>query len=318
MNWIDFVILIVFLFFIFESFRSGFWVIFIDFVSFLFSLLLALRLYPFASTILKENLEITRSVSNAIGFLLIAILSEVVIGIALSRFLKKLPEHIRDFRYQKFIAILPALGEVLVLASFFLTLVLSFPVNPVLKSNIDKSLIGGFLVRQTSGLESGLSGAFGGVVEDSLTRLIVKPGTNETVPLEIDSLELREDKDAEKRMFELVNNERARVGREILVWREELVPVANAHARDMWEKGYFGHVSPEGRDVGDRLEERRVEYLVAGENLALSPTTDVAHTGLMNSEGHRANILSEDFESIGIGVIDNGYYGKMFVQVFTN
>jgi len=43
-----------------------------------------------------------------------------------------------------------------------------------------------------------------------------------------------------------------------------------------------------------------------------------AHVGLMNSEGHRENILDPKLNKIGIGVIDNGVYGKMFVQVFTN
>lgn len=48
------------------------------------------------------------------------------------------------------------------------------------------------------------------------------------------------------------------------------------------------------------------------------PTVIVAHNGLMNSEGHRANILSPEFSRVGIGVIDNGIYGKIFVQIFTD
>ena len=103
-----------------------------------------------------------------------------------------------------------------------------------------------------------------------------------------------------------------------LTWRPEVVPVAREHARDMWEREYFGHVSPEGKDVGDRLEEAGVSYTFAGENLALAPTVITAHNGLMNSEGHRENILEEEFNRMGIGVIDNGVNGKMFVQVFTN
>jgi uncharacterized protein YkwD len=86
----------------------------------------------------------------------------------------------------------------------------------------------------------------------------------------------------------------------------------------MWRRNYFGHVSPEGHDAGDRLNAAEVSYQMAGENLALAPTLQSAHTGLMNSEGHRANILDPDFRRVGIGVIDNGYYGKMFVQVFTD
>jgi uncharacterized protein YkwD len=86
----------------------------------------------------------------------------------------------------------------------------------------------------------------------------------------------------------------------------------------MWERQYFGHISPEGRDIGDRLNAAGIGYSLAGENLALAPTVTTAQNGLMNSEGHRANILEPKFKKIGIGVIDNGIYGKMFVQVFTD
>ena len=51
--------------------------------------------------------------------------------------------------------------------------------------------------------------------------------------------------------------------------------------------------------------------------MALAPNVDRAHTGLMNSEGHKRNILDPAFGKIGIGVVDGGVYGKMFTQVFT-
>ncbi len=70
--------------------------------------------------------------------------------------------------------------------------------------------------------------------------------------------------------------------------------------------------------MGDRLNEAAISYSVAGENLALAPTVQTAHNGLMNSEGHRKNILDPEFKKLGVGVIDNGVYGKMFVQVFTD
>ena len=54
------------------------------------------------------------------------------------------------------------------------------------------------------------------------------------------------------------------------------------------------------------------------ENLALAPNVDIAHKGLMNSPGHRANILSPSFGRVGIGVIDGGGYGKMFAQEFAD
>jgi uncharacterized protein YkwD len=116
----------------------------------------------------------------------------------------------------------------------------------------------------------------------------------------------------------LVNEERRKRGIRELTYRSDVVPVARAHATDMWERQYFGHVSPDGEDVGDRLNRANINYTLAGENLALAPTLATAHNGLMNSEGHRANILEPEFRRMGIGVVDNGIYGKMFVQIFTD
>ena len=66
------------------------------------------------------------------------------------------------------------------------------------------------------------------------------------------------------------------------------------------------------------MRDARDQLSAAGENLALAPTTEFAHEGLMNSPGHRANILNGQFRRVGIGVLDGGIYGKMFVQEFTD
>ncbi|MDQ3129497.1 MAG: colicin V production protein, partial [Acidobacteriota bacterium] len=44
----------------------------------------------------------------------------------------------------------------------------------------------------------------------------------------------------------------------------------------------------------------------------------IAHTGLMNSPGHRANILQPNFGRVGIGVLDGGRRGLMITQNFRN
>jgi len=59
-----------------------------------------------------------------------------------------------------------------------------------------------------------------------------------------------------------------------------------------------------------------IRYLTAGENLALAPTLQVAHNGLMNSPGHRANILHAQFGRLGIGILDGGIRGLMVSQEF--
>ena len=64
--------------------------------------------------------------------------------------------------------------------------------------------------------------------------------------------------------------------------------------------------------------EANVRFLTAGENLALAPTLQIAHTGLMRSPGHRANILQRDFGRVGIGIMDGGIHGLMVTQEFRN
>jgi uncharacterized protein YkwD len=99
---------------------------------------------------------------------------------------------------------------------------------------------------------------------------------------------------------------------------EKLQEVARAHGEDMFARGYFAHNTPEGKTPFDRMNEAGIKYVVAGENLALAPNLETAHQGLMDSKGHRENILSTDYGKVGIGVIDGGKYGEIFVQEFTN
>jgi uncharacterized protein YkwD len=66
------------------------------------------------------------------------------------------------------------------------------------------------------------------------------------------------------------------------------------------------------------MHQSNVQFLTAGENLALAPTLSVAHTGLMNSPGHRANILRAQFGRVGIGIIDGGMRGFMVSHEFRN
>ena len=129
---------------------------------------------------------------------------------------------------------------------------------------------------------------------------------------------LTPDKAGEQEIFALVNAEREKAGLQKLVWDEEMAEVARAHSLDMWRRQYFAHESPEGETPLDRLLEDEIVLERAGENLALARTIARAHKGLMNSPGHRRNILDPTFGRIGIGVIDGGKYGKMVTQNFAD
>ena len=117
----------------------------------------------------------------------------------------------------------------------------------------------------------------------------------------------------EKEVFRLVNVERGKYGLSPFAWDDTGAAVARAHSADMATRGYFDHFTPEGVDPFTRMRNGGVSIRGgAAENIAHGHKTPAgAVNGWMNSPGHRANILSEDFTYIGVGVS-----GDYWTQVF--
>jgi uncharacterized YkwD family protein len=120
----------------------------------------------------------------------------------------------------------------------------------------------------------------------------------------------------EQQMLDLVNQEREKAGVPALKADAELTKVARVKAQDMIDNNYFDHNSPTHGSPFDMMKKYGIEYRTAGENLAGNSSVDGAHTSLMNSQGHRENILKAEYTSVGIAVVEGGQYGKMFVQMF--
>jgi uncharacterized YkwD family protein len=121
----------------------------------------------------------------------------------------------------------------------------------------------------------------------------------------------------EQQMVNLVNQERTSRGLSALQMDTQLTKVARMKSQDMIDNNYFGHQSPKYGSPFDLMKSQGVTYRYAGENLAGADTVQRAHTNLMNSEGHRNNILNPNFTKIGVGIIEGGPYGLMVSQEFT-
>ncbi|WP_067726787.1 CAP domain-containing protein [Oceanobacillus damuensis] len=107
----------------------------------------------------------------------------------------------------------------------------------------------------------------------------------------------------EYQLFDLTNAARVIHGYPVLEWHEPLRATAQAHSSDMAENNYFSHTNLEGQSPFDRMAEDDIAFRTAGENLAAGqPSSIFAHEGLMNSLGHRENILKEDYETLAVGV----------------
>jgi uncharacterized protein YkwD len=108
------------------------------------------------------------------------------------------------------------------------------------------------------------------------------------------------------------NAERTERGRARLTYDAALAAVAANHSRDMLERDYFDHVSPDGVGPGDRYERAGIDC-DGGENIYLGPNAERfvdegALAGeivrsLMASKGHREAILDPDYERQGVGVV---------------
>lgn len=110
-----------------------------------------------------------------------------------------------------------------------------------------------------------------------------------------------------RRLLELINQERTRLGIAPLKLNEQLSQAAILHSQDMAENRYFAHRGPDGSYFTSRVAEQGYDYYVIGEALFAgdSPfnTPEKTFQAWMNSSPHRHTMLSELVTEIGIGYI---------------
>ncbi len=125
--------------------------------------------------------------------------------------------------------------------------------------------------------------------------------------------------DYKSQVVALINQERAAAGLGQITQNASLDAVAQIRAQEIVSS--FSHTRPNGSSCFTVLEENGITFMAVGENIAAGYGTPAeVMTGWMNSEGHRANILSTSFGQVGIGYYTdpNSTYGSYWVQVFMN
>lgn len=127
--------------------------------------------------------------------------------------------------------------------------------------------------------------------------------------------------EAEKRMLALVNRDRRAAGLEELEWDEEVAEVARKHSADMRKTKVVAHISATTGSVADRIRVAKIKTSLVLENVARAYGVAEAHAGLMDSPGHRQNLMSAQANRIGIGIVlgelISGQPEIFVTQVFT-
>jgi uncharacterized protein YkwD len=126
----------------------------------------------------------------------------------------------------------------------------------------------------------------------------------------------------ETQLLFYINNIRTRNGLCALGSNQTLVNIADSRCRDMLSRNYFNHVTPEGKNIFNILQENRVMYASAGENLyGCSPPSagpvEVIISTWLGSGGHRENLFNPHYTRVGIKIVD-GENRRVVTAIFLN
>jgi len=318
-NPIDILLGVVILLSVLNGYRRGFVHGVLDLAGWILSLLAGLRFYHPLAVWFGPRIDVWPEVwDQPIAFVLVALFVGVLVQAVGYALLRRLPEDLNERPSNQVLGIVPGFINGLIIVAILSALLLAVPLSEGVSERTRDSALVNRLAVYAERLESALRPVFGEAIARTLNLLTIRPDSDERVTLPFKVETTRPRPDLEKQMLDLVNQERQAAGLNPLAPDPQLTEVARKHSADMFARGYFAHDTPEGKSPFDRMREAGVSFLTAGENLALAPTIPVAHTGLMNSPGHRANILRPQFGRVGIGVMDGGMRGLMVSQEFRN
>lgn len=121
----------------------------------------------------------------------------------------------------------------------------------------------------------------------------------------------------EKLVFEISNSFRKKNGISELEYDDIIAETARKHSKDMIDRDFFHHNNPDGLSPFDRMDNDRLLYYYAAENIAAGYDDPMRVTyGWINSAGHRSNLLNPDLTRLGVGVEFGGSYKYYYTQNF--
>lgn len=165
--------------------------------------------------------------------------------------------------------------------------------------------------------------------QDEISKTIEK--ASESVSETISSVTTISELDTQStalKIHDLINEQRSSYGLRTFGWHPTIAQIATGHSQDMAQRDYFSHDSPEGHDFVYRYSQTGFHcqvavsatmYYTGAENIFFLEgyygEDRIAQTvvdGWMQSEGHRQNILTPEFQNEGIGIaLSNS--GKVYV-----
>lgn len=317
MNFIDIALILVVLLSVWSGLKKGFLTGSFELISWIGTLLIGFFGYKYVAELLEMFFSLGVW-TLPVSFILTLILARVVLSFIVNTILKITPVEAHYTTINKAFGVFPGFVNGVIYAILIAGLLMAFPISDKLSEEARESKIASKLAIQVEWFDAKLSPIFDKAISQSMNKLTIKPDSDRSVklPYSVTAPKVRPDLEAE--MLQLVNEERKKGNLPALKNDPELKQVARAHSKDMFTRGYFAHITPDRKTPFDRIRAAGVRYSTAGENLALGQTLTICHNGLMNSPGHKANILDRSYRRLGIGILDGGMHGLMVTQNFRN
>ncbi|MGF2411105.1 CvpA family protein [Ferruginibacter sp.] len=314
MNVVDIILIAVVIVFAWLGYKRGFLNSFFSLVKWAGALAIALLLYGNIALLVEQYFSVREEWQKPLSFLMLFITAFFLLSLLFMLLKKSVTPETQSSFVNKITGLIPGfLTGVLVSVMLAKILVVSVWFSAPEKEN--RSVLLSSLSSSTGWLDGNVSAIFNTPEPPKIS------GSFETAYNASDEFKselFNARPDLEQQMLQLLNTERKKAGLKLLITDGKLQLAAHQHAADMFTRGYFSHNTPEGSNPFARMKKMGIKYKYAGENLAHSYDLDAAHSGLMNSPGHRANILNTKFGKVGISILDSGNKGLMLVQEFSN
>ncbi|TGE35370.1 hypothetical protein E4K67_25595 [Desulfosporosinus fructosivorans] len=120
----------------------------------------------------------------------------------------------------------------------------------------------------------------------------------------------------EQLMVDMINQQRQAAGVNPVIADLRLTAVGRAKANDMKVNNYFSHTSPTYGSPWAMMQQAGITVGWAGENISGNKSVAGSMAALMQSPGHKANILDPRFTHVGVGIAYGSAYGNLYVQEF--
>jgi uncharacterized protein YkwD len=315
MNLIDIILAIIILLAVIVGWNRGFVLGSLDLITWAGSLALGYFFYPYTARWLEKVFH-PGAWLLPVAFLLTALVARILIGLITRYIVRAIPDNANNNGLNKFLGIIPGAITGWLYAIILSALFFALPLKDSITAATRNSRFAGPLAMQSEWFNRKLAIVFNDAVRQTMNSLTIKPESGETVSLKYNYTKAAARPALEEKMLAMVNKERASRGLKPLKADTEMTLLARAHSNDMFVRGYFAHVNPDGKDPFARMKDANIIFNSAGENLALAQTVEIAHVNLMNSPGHKANILNPSFGRLGIGIMDGGFHGLMISQEF--